>query len=388
MLTIRAVRGWSRVSGPALAAVALIVLTSACNDSPTPAPAATAPGTAASPEAATLAPKLVSPEIVTRESVIETTGKVQFNDEGLVRVHAPVTGRVVEVFASPGDPVETGGRLFTIDSADLGAAKADYAKAVADVERSQDSLRLARELFDVRAVAQKEVRATENDARKAMAESERAAARLQTLGVGSDRLPEVAARTDLSTTLLVRAPRGGIVVERNVVAGQVVAYGQADAPVNLFVIADLSTMWVVADVYEPDLPRLRRGQPMVVTPRCCPGQHYDGTVSYISDAVDRETRTVKVRAVVPNAARTLKAEMFVTARLMTGAVRALTLPQEAIHREGGLAFVLVATGSDTQERRTVRLGAEMGDRVEVLDGVTAADRVVGSGSIMLKGRTR
>ena len=376
------------MGGHALACMVLIVLTSACNDSPTPAPAATASKPAASPEAAALVPQLVSPEIVTRESVIETTGKVQFNEEGLVRIHAPLTGRVVEVFAGPGDPVETGGRLFLLDSADLGAAKADYAKAVSDVERAQDALRLARELFDVRAVAQKEVRETENDVYKAMAERQRAAARLQTLGVGSDRLPEVAARTDVSTALLVRAPRGGVVVERNVVAGQVVAYGQSDAPVNLFVIADLSTIWVVADVYEPDVSRLRRGEPMLITLRCCPGQHYDGTVSYISDAVDRETRTVKVRAVVPNAARTLKAEMFVTARLMTGAVRALTLPQEAIHREGGVTFVLLATGQDIPERRTVRLGAELGDRVEVLDGVTAADRVVGSGSIMLKGRSR
>ena len=364
----------------------LVLAVAACNQSSAPASTASTP--TPTPEAAALAPKLVSPEVVTRESVIETTGKVQFNEEALGRVHAPITGRVLEVFAAPGDTVEVGSRLFVLDSADLGAAKADYAKAVADVERSEDALRLARELLDVKAVAQKEVRETENDARKALAERERAAARLQTLGVGSDRLPGVAARTDVATTLVVRAPRGGVVVERNVVAGQVVAYGQSDAPVNLFVIADLSTMWVVADVYEPDVPRLRRGQSMLITPRCCPGQHYDGTVSYISDAVDRETRTVKVRAVVPNTARTLKAEMFITARITTGTVRALTLPQEAIHREGGVTFVLVATGTDTPDRRTVHLGAELGDRVEVLDGVTAADRVVGSGSIMLKGRTR
>jgi RND family efflux transporter MFP subunit len=158
--------------------------------------------------------------------------------------------------------------------------------------------------------------------------------------------------------------------------------------VNLFVIGDLSTMWVVADVYEPDVPRLRRGQPMLVTLRCCPDQHYDGSVSYISDAVDKETRTVKVRAVVPNRTRALKAEMFVSVRLMTGTVRALTLPQEAIHREGGATFVLLATASDTPARRAVKLGAEMGDRVEVLDGVTPADRVVSSGSIMLKAKTR
>jgi RND family efflux transporter MFP subunit len=206
--------------------------------------------------------------------------------------------------------------------------------------------------------------------------------------VSPERLKDIAARADTGTTIVVRAPRAGVLVERNVAPGQVVAYGQSDTPVNLFVIADLSTMWVVADVYEPDVPRLRRGQPMLVTLRCCPGEHYDGAVSYISDAVDKDTRTVKVRSVVRNQERTLKAEMFVNVRLTTGTVRALTLPQDAIHRDGGATFVLLATGPETRERRKVRLGAELGDRVEILEGVTAQDRVVGSGSIMLKAKTK
>ena len=367
-----------------LALVALV--TAACSESS--APAAAPKTTTPSAATAALMPKTVSPEYVSRESVIATTGKVQFNEEGLVRVHAPLTGRVQEVVAAPGDSVTAGARLFVLDSADLGAAKADYAKAVADVERAQAALRLTNELLEVKAVAQKEVREAENDARKALAERERSAARLQTLGVGRERLPEIASRTDVATTMVVRAPRAGVIVERNVAPGQVVAYGQSDAPVNLFVIADLSTMWVVADVYEPDVPRLRRGEAMLITLRCCPDQHYDGTVGYISDAVDRETRTVKVRAVVPNHARALKAEMFVNARILTGTVRALTLPQEAIHREGGATFVLVATGPEATARRAVKLGAELGDRVEILEGITTSDKVVSSGSIMLKSKAR
>ena len=94
-----------------------------------------------------MTPAVVSPEYRTRQRTIETTGKVQFNEESLVRVHAPATGRVLEVFARPGDVVEPGARLFVIDSADLGAAKADYAKAVADVERSAAAARLSRELL-------------------------------------------------------------------------------------------------------------------------------------------------------------------------------------------------------------------------------------------------
>src|SRR5256885_1080220 len=128
------------------------------------------------------------------------------------------------------------------------------------------------------------------------------------------------------TVTRVHSPvTGGVVVERNIVPGQVVAYGQSDTPVNLFVIADLSTMWVFADVYEPDIPRVQRDQPVTVTLPCCPGERFEGRVSYISDIVDKDTRTIKVRAVVPNRGRLLKAEMFVKVAIATGATRVLAL---------------------------------------------------------------
>ena len=326
----------------------------------------------------------VSPEYRTRTTVLETSGKIQFNEEALVRVHAPATGRVVEVRARPGDVVEPGHELFVLDSSDLGSAKSDYAKAVADLERSEAALRLARELFEVKAIAQKEIREAGNDYRKAVAEREPAASRLRTLGVRDAQFEDIAARADATTTMVVTAPRSGVIVERNVTPGQVVAYGQSDTPVNLFVIGNLSTMWVLADVYEPDLSKVRLGQPVVVTPPCCPRERYEGRVVNISDAVDKETRTLKVRAVVPNRGRSLKAEMFVKVAVDTGATRVLALPEGAIHREGGETFVLVARGKDDYERRSVKLGVEVDGSVEVLDGVTPADRVVSAGGILLK----
>jgi cobalt-zinc-cadmium efflux system membrane fusion protein len=342
----------------------------------TPAPAASAaPGAGVT---------TVSPEYRTRATTLETTGKVQFNEDSLTRVHAPATGRVLDVFARAGDMVEPGARLFVLDSPDLGSAKSDYAKAVADVERTSAALRLARELFEVKAIAQKEIREAENDDKKALAERERAASRLRTLGVADERLPDVARRADATTTILVTAPRSGVVVERNASPGQVVAYGQSDTPLNLFVIADLSTMWIVADVYEPDVPRMRLGESVLVTPPCCPGERYEGRVINIADAVDKDTRTLKVRAAVPNRGRALKAEMFVKVTIGTGSTRVLALPQGAVHREGSETFVLVERGRDEYERRPVRLGLERDGSVEVLDGVTPTDRVVSAGGILLK----
>jgi len=328
--------------------------------------------------------KTVRPAYQMRVTTIETSGKAQFNEEQLVRVQAPATGRVVEVLARPGDAIESGERLLVLDSPDLGSAKSDYAKAVADVERADKAVTLARELFEAKAIAQKELREAENDYRKAVAERERAAARLRTLGVTAEHLPEIASRADASTRIVVTAPRSGVIVERNANVGQVVVYGQSDTPVNLFVIADLSTMWILADVYEPDVPRVRPGHGVTATLPCCPGDRYEGRVTYISDSVDKETRTVKVRAVVPNHGRALKAEMFVKVAIGTASTSALTIPQSAVHRENGQAFVLVVTGKDEYERRPVKLGDELDGFTEVLAGVTPADRVVITGGILLK----
>jgi len=127
---------------------------------------------------------------------------------------------------------------------------------------------------------------------------------------------------------------------------------------------------------------------MVATLRCCPGERYEGRVSYISDAVDKDTRTVKVRSTVVNRGRTLKAEMFVNVAIATGTSRVLTVSQSAVHREGGETYVLVAKAKDQLERRPVVLGEDMGDAVEIAGGLSAEDRVVSTGSILLKATTR
>jgi membrane fusion protein, heavy metal efflux system len=363
--------------------VCLIAMLTACSRGPDDARAAKPepPPPAATPNVAVV---VVNPRYQDSATSLETSGKAQFNEEALARVHATMTGRVVEVLARPGEAVETGHKLMVIDSSDLGAAKSDYAKAIADVERSDAALRLARELLEIQAVPQKDVREAENDYRKSVAERERAAARLRTMGITAEQLPAIASRADSGTTIVVTSPRSGVIVERNVSSGQVVSYGQSDTPVNLFVVADVSTMWVVADVYEPDVSRVRRGQRVVVMLPCCPNDRFEGTIDYISDVVDKDTRTVKVRAVVPNRGRTLKAEMFVKVSIATGVDHVLTLPLDAVHREGGQTYVLLQRGKDDYARRPVRLGAEMNGAVEVRDGVTPQDRVVANGSILLK----
>lgn len=363
-----------------LAFLLLALVASGCRDSNSAqmAPPAAVPGPAVNPVT------VVRPEVRTRAAVLETTGKVQFDEEHLVRVNAPVTGRVIEVLARPGEAVESGHPLFVLDSADLGQAKSDYAKAVSDLARAERASKLARDLFEMKAIAEKDIRESENDHNKATAERDRAAARLRTLGIRPDQLGDIADRADASTMVTVRAPRRGVIVERNISPGQVVSYGQSDTPVSLFVIANLSTMWVLADVYEPDVPKVRLGEAVRITLPCCPQQRYEGRVTHIGAAVDKDSRTLKVRAVVPNPGGVLKGEMFVKVSIDTGSAPALTLPQSAIQRSDGATFVLLEKGKGEYERRLVKTGPEFDGLTEVLEGVTPQDRVVSTGGVLLK----
>ena len=358
----------------------LVALLSGCSDSKSEQLAQPVPASGA----ATDPVRVVQPAMRTRAAVLETTGKVQFNEDELVRVNAPVTGRVTEVLARPGQVVEPGHPLFVLDSPDLGQAKSDYAKAVSDLARADKALQLTRDLFQLKAIAEKDIREAENDHNKAVAERDRAAARLRTLGIRLDQLPEIANRADASTTVTVRAPRSGVIVERNISPGQVVAYGQSDTPVSLFVIANLSTMWVLADVYEPDVPKVRLGETVRVTLPCCPQDRYQGKITHVGAAVDKDSRTLKVRALVPNPGGVLKGEMFVKVAIDTGSSSVLTLPQSAIQRADGTTFVLLERGKGEYERRPVKTGPDFDGLTEIVEGVTPQDRVVSTGGVLLK----
>jgi cobalt-zinc-cadmium efflux system membrane fusion protein len=364
----------------ALALLLAAAVTAGCGD----AKSAQSGKQTTAPRAAVNPVTIVQPEYRTRAARLETTAKVQFNEEQLVRINAPATGRVLEVLARPGEVVETGHALFTLDSPDLGQAKSDYVKSLSDLARSEKALKLAKELREIKAIAEKDIREAENDYNKAGAERDRAAARLRTLGIRADQLKDIVERADASTTMTVRAPRSGVIVERNISPGQVVAYGQSDTPVSLFVIADLSTMWVLVDVYEPDVPKVKRGQVVSVVLPCCPQDRHVGKITNIGASVDKDTRTLKVRAVVPNPGDVLKAEMFVKALIDIGTSQALSLPQSAIQRSDETTFVLREKAKGEYERRVVRTGGDFDGMTEILDGLTPQDRVVNTGGVLLK----
>ncbi len=179
------------------------------------------------------------------------------------------------------------------------------------------------------------------------------------------------------------APIDGTVIERNLTLGQMVG---GDTAQRLFVIADLTTLWVTADIYEKDLPLIHPGEEVAVQAGAWPDQQFNGHINYVGDTVDPNSRTVKVRVAVDNHQLLLKPEMFVTATVHTPtSATVLTVPLAAVHGEGsGQSYVFVALEDNRFVRRPVSLGTKVNDRVAITDGLSAQDRVVTSGSILLK----
>lgn len=314
-------------------------------------------------------------EVTSDALATEATGKVTFDEGRVSRVGTPVSGRVTELRVQPGDRVRRGQPLLVIASPDAESALADYVAARADAALSERNLERARRLFADQAVPKKEVQQAEGEATKAHAARTRALARLEVLGISPD---DPGARP---SRYLLRAPIDGVVVERPATPGMEV---RADSGTPLVTVADLSRLWVLADVYERDVARVTAGGRAEVRVAAWPGRVFEGKVTYVGDMVDPQSRTVKVRVEVANPDHRLKPEMFARVAL-PGASGASTLavPSQAVLSDGAASAVVVALGDGRFERRTIEAGPERDGRVRVLAGLAPGEHVVVDGAIYL-----
>ncbi|HVN85048.1 MAG TPA: efflux RND transporter periplasmic adaptor subunit [Candidatus Binatia bacterium] len=345
----------------------------------------------ANPSEVRLSPELlaggqikVEPVLATVEPiVVRTSGKGGFNEDRLSYVSSPLVGRVVEVRARAGDHVETGQLLAVIDSPELGAASSEFVKARADLLLAERSYQLAKELSAAKAMAKKDYQKAEDEFVKATADLRRTRERLVSLGVPEADLDRSLDALHVRSQFNLTAPIAGTVIERTMTLGQNVG---AEAGQRLFVIADLSTIWVTADIYEKDLSLIARGEDVVVQTPAWANEEFKGKIEYISNTVDANTRTVKVRCAVDNRELKLKPDMFVTATVVTQAsTTTLSVPLAAVHGEGlGQSYVFVAVADDRFAPRPIKLGDKFDGRAAVVSGLTTQDRVVSEGSILLK----
>lgn len=305
---------------------------------------------------------------------MDVAGRVQADPTRVVRVYPPVGGRLVSVDIRPADRVSQGQVLAVLASSDVAAARAAYRQAQADAHVKQQGVERSRLLYEHNVIALRDYQQAQADAAMASAALESATERLALLDVDT---------TSSSDQLAVRAPRAGVVTDVSAAPGE---YAKSlDNATPLCIIADLTTIWVVGDVYEKDLASLRVGDWADVLVSAYPGEPWRGRISAISNTVDTTTRSVKIRLVLANPGLRLKPDMFATIRVLRSVRSVPVVPQTAILREGTSAYLFVQTSAGHFERRLVTLGRDINtSQVEVTSGLAPGETVLIEGAELLR----
>lgn len=299
-------------------------------------------------------------------------------DQGrLVKVTPPLAGRIVSINKQLGDEVKAGEVLFTIDSADMAQAGADQAKAQSALSLAQRNLARQHELAQGDIAARRDVEQAQSDYDNAAAEAARAAARLAQLGAHGTGGASGTSSTG-GGRIAVRAPIAGRVVELSAAAGGY--WNDATAP--LMTVADLSKVYVSASAQEKDLAQLYVGQQASIQLDAWP-QPVTGQVRYIGEMLDPETRTIKVRLPFDNRDGHLKPGMFAEATLLAKPHNGLLVPMAAVIQSGFASRAFVEVKPWQFEARELKLGAQIGEQVEVLTGLKAGERIVIKDGVLL-----
>jgi cobalt-zinc-cadmium efflux system membrane fusion protein len=298
------------------------------------------------------------------------------------RVNALVGGVVTRVAAELGSRVPRGDPLAVIFSNELAEAQMRYLSMQAMLEADHMKVERTQKLEAIGAASRQELE--EVTAVHVGHETEVAASRqrLLLLGLSPERVAALKEASQVVSDVVVPSPVEGVVITRTVNPGQVVSAGQ-----DLFVVADLRTVWVIGDLYEKDFGSVRIGTPATVAVPAAPQNIQRGRVTYIDPRVDPATRTAKVRVEVPNRPGDLRLGMYVSVSFEEGGTRQrVVIPQQAVQTVGDQSVVYVpsAEGEGQFEERRVKLGATLGDRVEVLEGLKPGEQIVTEGSFFLR----
>jgi membrane fusion protein, heavy metal efflux system len=342
---------------------------------------------------ATISVEPVQQRVFRSEHVTE--GKIAVDEDRSTQIFSPYAGRVTKLFVKPGDIVTVGQPLFTVEAADMVQAQNDFISAVATLNKARSALNLAqindkrqRTLYDGKAVPLKEVQnaravldAAENDMRSAEVGLEAVRNRLRILGKTDKEITEFQEKGTINPATPIFAPIAGTIVQRKVGPGQYVGTGATDP---VFVIGDLSSVWVVAFIRETEAPAVHIGQAIYFTVLAYPERAFPANINYVAAALDPTTRRLLVRATVNNAAGLLKPEMFASVKILTGEGDvAIAVPRDAVIYEGEAARVWVAREDKGIELRRIKVGLTNGNMVEVTDGLAPSDRVITKGSLFI-----
>jgi len=310
--------------------------------------------------------------------VIHTTGTVEFNADRMARILPPVSGQVQGLRVNVGDDVRKGDTLFVLSSREIASAVADHVASHKDLDLSEKTFAMTKDLFEHGASSRISMQQAENELAKARAKVLQTEEVLRVLGFDEAAIENAAA---LPSRIAIRAPIAGTVIERTVTNGQFVGGDNA----ALVTLADLATVWVQADVFERDLHSIAAGQKADVTTAAYPADHFSAQVARIGTVVDAQTRTAKMRFVVANPGFRLKPGMFTTAELqLPSQNNALTAPAKAVFVENSRSYAYVQTSPDTFARRALETLPGGGDRIRITRGLSVGDRIVTDGVLLLR----
>ncbi len=330
---------------------------------------------------------------------IQTTGTISLNETKIARLRPLSRGRVSSVRVRVGDAVRKGQELLTYDNVELGEAVAQYRRGAAQIARARTeagvagrALERARNLVDLGGIAKTELDKREADAKNAEAAIEAEIAeqslwneKLYRFGLGKSDIEALSTQRSgaiprEASIVAVRSPLDGIVLKMNAAEGEAI-----QLETQLFEIVDTSTVWVQADLYERDLSAVKVGDLATVLVEAYPEEKFRGRVTYISDVVDPDSRTPKIRCEVPNPGRRLKLDMYATIQLPgRGERKVLMVPAGAVQKLEGRDVVFVREEPNEFEIRAVRLGVEVQGWIEIESGIKAGETVATRGSFVLK----
>lgn len=381
----------------AFGAIAQRLASSAAGSTPAASPAsAPARATGFQPTPQQLAQLTVqTAQMRTFRTEVIAEGRIAANGDRATPVFSPYSGRIVRLLASPGDAVRAGQPLFAVEATEFVQAQNDLAAAAAARNTARSNLRQAKvneerkhALYDAQAgalqdwqQAQAELTAAQDALRAAEISFSAVHGRLRILGRSETEIAAIAESGRVDPAATVPAPIGGTVIERPVALGQYIQAGASEPQAR---IADLSTVWLVANVREADAPLLRIGAPVDVSVLALPGRVFQAKVNFVGSAVDPATRRITVRAVIPNPDRVLKPEMFATFTIGgADGGQAVAVPEQAVLYEGDQARAWVLQADGTLALRPLRTGRTNAGWVEVAAGLGAGEKVVTAGSLFI-----
>jgi cobalt-zinc-cadmium efflux system membrane fusion protein len=309
-------------------------------------------------------------------------GSIDFNEDMSVQVFTPYQGKIIGLFAKVGDDVKKGQTLFTIDSPDLLQAESTLIAAAGVLDLTSKSLARLHQLYETRAVAQKDLEQGISDQQTAEGALRAARDAVRVFGKSEAEMDRMIAERKVDPTLVVVSSIAGRVTARNAAPGLFVQPGNAPAP---YTVADISTMWMLANVIESDIPSLRLGQQVQVKVVAYPDHVFEGKISTIGATVDPNTHRELIRSEIEDPEHRLLPGMYANFVIRTGdPTRATAIPLNGVVREGdGTMTVWVTTDKRKFMKRTVEIGLQRDGYDQILKGVAPGELVATEGAIFL-----